>query len=101
MKHYVLAFAAALVATPAFADCTSDLQEQSNKVSEATQAVSASAQGSMDEQCKTNGDLLEQTKQLVDVYDRCQSELGITQQQIDQMRQQIDSAEINYNSQCS
>lgn len=100
MKPYVLAFAATLVATPAFADCTADLQEQSNKVSEATQAVSATAQGSMEEQCASNGELLAQTKQLVDIYDRCQSELGITQEQIDQMRQQIESADINYQSQC-
>ena len=100
MKLALLAAAAVLAASPAFADCSSDAQAQAQKVRSTHQMLGSQANAPMAEQCQTGSSLIAETKRLNTIYRTCQTQLQLTAQQLQDMDQRIQQADQEYATRC-
>ena len=100
MKLVLLAAAAVLAASPAFADCQSDAQVQSEKVRTAHQLLSNQANAPMAEQCRTGSTLIAEAKRLNTIRRNCQAELQLTAQDLQQQDQRLQAADQEYAARC-
>ncbi|MGK9171191.1 hypothetical protein KXR53_33175 [Inquilinus limosus] len=100
MKLVLLAAAAVLAASPAFADCQTDAQVQSEKVRTATQALRNQANAPMADQCRTGMGLIAESKRLNAIYRTCQTQLQLTAQDLQQFEQRIQAADQEYATRC-
>lgn len=100
MKLALLAAAAVIVATPAFADCQSDAQVQAQKVRAATQTLQEQSNAPMADQCRTGMGLIAEAKRLNTIRQNCQAELQLTAQDLQQADQRIQAADQEYTARC-
>lgn len=100
MKLALLAAAAALVAAPAFADCLSDAQLQTQKVRTATQTLEGQANAPLADQCRSGLGLIAEAKRLNTIHRNCQAELQLTAQDLQQADQRIQAADQEYAARC-
>ena len=101
MKRIVFAAViATLAAPPAFAGCMEDAQTQAQKVMTLSQALAGKAQASKDEQCSAMKDVMAETKKLSALYKTCQSDLKLTDAQLQQIDQQTATGDQAYTAQC-
>ncbi|MBW8727420.1 MAG: hypothetical protein JF625_20010 [Inquilinus limosus] len=100
MKLALLAAAAALVAAPAFADCQSDAQVQTQKVRTATQTLQDQANAPLSDQCRTGMGLIAEAKRLNTIHRNCQAQLQLTPQDLQQADQRIQAADQEYAARC-
>lgn len=100
MKFTLLAAAAVLAASPAFADCRSDAQVQSQRVRAATQTLNDQANAPMADQCRTGVGLIAEAKRLNTIRQNCQAELQLTAQDLQQAQQRIQAADQEYTARC-
>ncbi|WP_225765453.1 hypothetical protein [Inquilinus sp. Marseille-Q2685] len=100
MKLVLITAAAVLAASPAFADCQSDAQAQTDKVRTEHQLLSNQANAPLAEQCQTGSRLIAEAKRLNAIRRNCQAQLQLTAQELQQQDQRIQAADQEYTARC-
>jgi hypothetical protein len=100
VKLVLFAAAAVLAASPALADCRSDINAQVEKVNAATQALNAQANAPMPDQCRTGKQLIADSKRLNTLYRTCRTAVKLTDEDLRQFDQRVQTADQDYAARC-
>ena len=100
VKLLLLAAATILAASPALADCRSDVQAQTQKVRAARDTLSTQTNAPMADQCRTGMGLIAESKRLNAIYRACQTDLRVSDQEMQQFDQRITAGDREYSARC-